>query len=58
MFLIAPEYAIIVVAHLLHRRAGRPHVAMRRVPDAVLVVEDVVLHAAVGGGRPKRVHEM
>jgi hypothetical protein len=31
------------LADLVHRRADWMHVAMRRLPDAVFVVEDVVL---------------
>ncbi len=34
-----------LIFDLVHRRARRIHVAVRRVPDAVLVVEDVIAHA-------------
>ena len=44
----------VLVAHLVHGGARRVHVAMGRVPERRLVVEDVVAHAAVDGEAPPR----
>ena len=38
-----------LIANLLHRRAHGMHVPVRRVPDGVLVVHEIIAHAAVGG---------
>src|SRR5262245_47731431 len=37
---------------LVHGRADRMHVTMRGVPDAVLVVENVIAGSRAGGGAP------
>src|SRR5689334_19494839 len=41
------------VANLLHSRTDRMNVAMGAVPDAVLVIHEIITHAPVGGIAPE-----